>query len=172
MTIEEYLKLQQEMDPLINMIQNILKYLNLPHSCSLILSILILLQIEVSFKDVVTLTKYTKSTISSCLNILDKMSLVSKVKRGRRHIYMSKVDLPEILLLKQKSILDEEVEPFSNKIGRMVSELEMSGRISERLSDLNMKLKTLSTRLRQLIKNYEESVRISSDPTQLQTGAD
>ncbi|MEM0362156.1 MAG: BlaI/MecI/CopY family transcriptional regulator [Sulfolobales archaeon] len=160
--MDDYLKLYQEVSPLIKIIQDILKHLNLPYSCSLILSTLILLQIGVTFKDIITLTGYTKSTVSTCLNILDKISMVSKVKKGRKYLYRTKVDLPELLLLKQKSMLTNEIEPLRNKIDAIISEREIKGEISERLRQLSAKLKILSTHLHQLIKscedkNYEEN---------------
>lgn len=155
--MDNYLKLYQEVSPLIKMIQDILKHLDLPYSCSLILSTLILLQIGVTFKDITTLTGYTKSTVSTCLNILDKISMISKVKKGRKYLYKTKVDLPELLLLKQKSILTNEIEPLRSKIDAIISEQEVKGEMSERLHQLSAKLKTLSTHLHQLIKSYEET---------------
>lgn len=155
--MDNHLKLYQEVSPLIKMIQDILKHLDLPYSCSLILSALILLQIGVTFKDITTLTGYTKSTVSACLNILDKISMVSKVKKGRKYLYKTKVDLPELLLLKQKSILTNEIEPLRNKIDAIISEQGVKGEMSERLHQLSTKLKMLSTHLHQLIKSYEEA---------------
>lgn len=154
--MEDYLNLYQEVSPLIRIIQNMLKHLNLPYSCGLILSTLILLQVGVSFRDIIKLTGYTKSTVSTCLNLLDKVSMVSKVKDGRRYIYRTKVDLHEILLSKQKSILIDEIEPLQNEIEALISERRVRGEVSERLSKLSTKLKTISTHLRQLIKTCEE----------------
>ncbi|MEM0454180.1 MAG: BlaI/MecI/CopY family transcriptional regulator [Sulfolobales archaeon] len=154
--MEDYLELYQEVSPLIKVIQDVLKHLNLPYSCSLILSTLILLQMGISFKDIIKLTGYTKSTVSTCLNLLDKISMVSKVKKGREYVYKTNVDLPEILLLKQKSILTYEIEPLQNQIDTLINEKKLKNEISERLNKLSMKLRALSANIHQLIKNYEE----------------
>ncbi|MCS7108906.1 MAG: hypothetical protein RMH77_06835 [Sulfolobales archaeon] len=154
--MDEYLELYREVSPLVKLIQDTLKHLNLPYSCNLILSTLILLQMGISFRDITMLTGYTKSTVSACLNLLDKISMVSKVKRGRKYVYQTKVDLPEILLLKQKAMLATEIEPLRSKIDSIISEQKVRSEISERLIKLSSKLKTLSTHLHQLITAYEE----------------
>lgn len=154
--MDEYLELYREVSPLVKLIQDTLKHLNLPYSCNLILSTLILLQMGISFRDITMLTGYTKSTVSACLNLLDKISMVSKVKKGRKYVYQTKVDLPEILLLKQKAMLATEIEPLRSKIDSIISEQKVRNEISERLIKLSSKLKTLSTHLHQLITAYEE----------------
>lgn len=144
--------------PLVKEVQRILDYLNLPYSCSLILSILLLLRTSVSFKDLVLMTGYAKSTVSACLNILDKVSLVDKVKNGRRYRYRVRVDVPKLLLLKQESILVNEIESLSSKVEALTSNMmNKEDDIFQHLNELNSKLKILASQLRQLIKNFKDS---------------
>lgn len=156
--MKEYLELYNSMTPIIKEVQKLLSHLNLPYSCSLILGILLLFQSSVTIKDLILLTGYAKSTISTCLNILDKINMVSRVKRGKDNAYVSNVDLMQILILKQKAILSNEIEPLSNKIDKVLSEMKVSNEVSERLSKLRTKLKILANQLNQFIKKCEEGV--------------
>lgn len=142
--------------PLIKEVQRILDYLNLPYSCSLILSILLLLRTSASFRDLVLMTGYAKSTVSACVNMLDRISLLDKVKRGRRYEYRVKVDVPRLLLLKQESILVNEIESLRSKVESLIGDMRGNSDFIQQLSELNSKLKVLAVRLRQLIKSFEE----------------
>lgn len=163
--MKEYVELYNSMAPIIKEVQKLLSHLNLPYSCSLILGILLLFQSSITIKDLMLLTGYAKSTVSTCLNILDKINVVSRVKKGKGNVYVTNVDLMQLLILKQKSIVSNEIEPLSNKIDKVLSEMKVSSEMSERLSKLSTKLKMLAHQLNQLIRKCEEgAIALDSSP--------
>ncbi len=147
------LEVYEVMGMLVKDAQRILSSLNLPYSCNTILSILLLLQNHLTIKDLMNLTGYTKSTVATCLNILCRMYLVSRSRKDRSYVYKASVDLPDVLIEKQESLISNEIEPLCVNIEELMRRLSSDHEIAVRLKNLNTRLKALADNLRDALKS-------------------
>lgn len=82
---------------LINLVSRLVSRLELGEAASKVLATLILSEFPLSQTEIVHLTGYSLSQVSSALSLLVSVGLVSFVKSGRKKLYFSDKGIDELL---------------------------------------------------------------------------
>jgi DNA-binding transcriptional regulator GbsR (MarR family) len=106
---------------------------------------------SVSLDDLVLQTGYSKSTVSSNMNLLEDQGLVKRIviPGDKRHIYAPIVD-PEIIMTNMLDTIDREILLFCEALDKTEKELAAS----------SAEVKWLAERVATLRQSYERGKRI------------
>ncbi len=146
--IYDYTTLYEKLKPVIDLLYMTFTTMGLIDSCSMILAITLAIREEFTVNDYVALTGYAKSTISTCLGMLERMGFIHKVKRGRRYSYMPTSDIGKIFINRFRNILERKLKPLEDKLLMLLKD--------EKDEYVRSKLESLTSEVNNLIKVLED----------------
>lgn len=147
------------MEDVVNGLHKLFIHLGLQDSCSAILKTLILSNKPLSVKDLIRLTGYSKSTISTCLSTLEHLDLINKTKINRYYIYGVTNNLIEYFIEKQRKFLTKTVIPLQNKIRHILQAEKLDDSLKMILENLYAQLSVLNKYLNLLIRQHHKDQR-------------
>ena len=113
-------------------------------STGLLRGLVTLAKEPMSLDELVQETGYSKSTVSSNMNLLENLGLVKRIviPGDKRHIYET-ITNPEILMANMLDTIEKEIRLFSDALDRTENELVTSGKETGYLKERVAKLRHL-----------------------------
>jgi len=109
---------------LINLVSRLILRLELGEAASKVLATLILSDFPLSQTEIVRLTGYSLSQVSSALSLLMGIGLVSFVKSGRKKLYFSDKGINEVLREIFRKIVEKDLKPLARELEKLPMEHE------------------------------------------------
>jgi DNA-binding transcriptional regulator GbsR (MarR family) len=127
---------------LINLVSRLVSRLELGEAASKVLATLILSEFPLSQTEIVHLTGYSLSQVSSALSLLVSVGLVSFVKAGRKKLYFSD---------KGRKMIEKDLKPLARELEKFPKERE---KIQSLMDECNQAIQKLQeTFLLDTLKN-------------------
>ena len=113
-------------------------------STGLLRGLVTLAKEPMSLDELVQETGYSKSTVSSNMNLLENLGLVKRIviPGDKRHIYET-ITNPEIIMANMLDTIEKEIRLFSDALDRTENELVTSGKETGYLKERVAKLRHL-----------------------------
>ena len=109
---------------LINLVSRLVSRLELGEAASKVLATLILSEFPLSQTEIVHLTGYSLSQVSSALSLLVSVGLVSFVKAGRKKLYFSDKGINELLGEIARKMIEKDLKPLARELEKLPKERE------------------------------------------------
>jgi DNA-binding transcriptional regulator GbsR (MarR family) len=109
---------------LVNLVARLTSRLELGEAASKVLATLVLSEIPLSQTELVRLTGYSLSQVSSALSLLVGLGLVSFVKNGRKRLYYSDKGINELMGEIARKIIEKDLKPLLRELEKLPLERE------------------------------------------------
>ncbi len=136
--------------PVIDSLSKVVLILGLSESCAHILATLYVFRDAMTLDELSSLTGYAKSTVSTCLNILERLRLVARNKVGRKYIYKPVSNPSDVITNTLREVLEQKVKPIIKMLEEMSKNEKLDPEIRSKLQELTKDVTNLAEMLERL----------------------
>ena len=140
----------RRLKPVIDNLRQVLTMMGFSDSCSHIVATMYVIRDRMTIDDLSQLTSYAKSTVFSCLNLLERLGFITKEKKGRKYLYTPISNPSDIVVDKIKQILEKGIRPLLDVLERICRE-EVDDNVRRKAHEMLINVKRLAEFLSKIV---------------------
>jgi len=148
--LTSHIECYRRLKPVIDNLRQVLTMMGFSDSCSHIVATMYVIKDSMTIDDLSQLTSYAKSTVFSCLNLLERLGFITKEKKGRKYLYMPISNPSDIVVDKIKQILEKGIRPLLDVLERICRE-EVDNNVRRKAHEMLINVKRLAEFLSKIV---------------------
>jgi len=142
-----------ELAPVADKLRTILDMLGIPDSCSRMIAFMQVLAAPTTVDDLVKQFGFSRSTISKCMNLAERLGLVVKSRIGRKYIYEVNSKWSRTAAAVLREILEKGLLPAIEILKVKASE-SRSDQVKRRASELLSELTAVAEAIKRVVEGW------------------
>ncbi|MCD6095323.1 MAG: BlaI/MecI/CopY family transcriptional regulator, partial [Thermoprotei archaeon] len=137
--LNRYRRTLEELEPIVEGLKRLIMLLGFPDSCAYALAVMYVIREPLIIDNLSQLTGYARTTLFTCMNILERLGLVSKKRVGRKYAYVLASKPSKVILSRFREVLERGVRPLIKTLERLIGsglKEEEEVKVREILEDL------------------------------------
>jgi len=132
--LSSHLEYYKRLKPIIDGLRQVMAMFGLSESCAHVIATMYTLKESMSIDDLSQLTNYAKSTVFSCLNLLERLGFITKEKKGRRYLYKPISNPSDVIIDRLQRLLEKGIRPLIMALENILkseTDIKLRGKVHE-----------------------------------------